>query len=158
MVGCVSKGPEMTHSSHTIMPDLTARRFCVRIVISGLLIISIAACDDLRAYTQYEDLSAARMSGAVERGWIPEWLPEQAIHIHEHHDLDTNVQAISFRIKSESEFEWPSICARAERPTAPRLKTKLFPKSVHKLKDVRNCRNHFAARGEDGAIHIWTVR
>ncbi len=118
----------------------------MRILISAFLILGVAACSDLHIYTEHDDLEAARTDGAMERGWLPEWMPERAILIHEYHDLDTSAQAISFQIEGNAKFEWPAMCTRAVQPTPPRLKTKLFPKSVHKLKGVKNCRDYFVAQ------------
>jgi len=45
----------------------------------------------------YKDMDAARKDNAVERGWIPNIIPESSTEIHERHDLDTNRVWISFK-------------------------------------------------------------
>jgi hypothetical protein len=57
-----------------------------KLLLAGLLVTS---CGE-RAEVFYADGSAARRAGAVERGWIPGWLPKSARDIHEVHDIDTN--------------------------------------------------------------------
>ena len=107
-------------------------------------------------YSQYEDLDAVREDGAFERGWFPAWMPESAVDIHEFHDLDTNQQAMSFRLEPNQKFIWPERCSESRRPVKPRFKTKLFPKDVHKLPEVQNCRDYYAVQDSDGIVHMWS--
>ncbi|MBO6687864.1 MAG: hypothetical protein JJ931_15740 [Henriciella sp.] len=129
----------------------------MRHLVIGGLALALCGCDDLRMYSEYEDLNAVRADGAFERGWFPTWMPGDAVDIHEYHDLDTNIQAISFRIENDGEFEWPERCTVAIKAAAPRLKTKRFPKAVHKLDNVLNCRDYFVVRDERGTIHMWSM-
>lgn len=48
----------------------------------------------------YATAVAARAAGAVERGWLPEELPDSAFDIAESHHLDTNVGSGSFRFQA----------------------------------------------------------
>ncbi|HSC26285.1 MAG TPA: hypothetical protein VLD67_03370 [Vicinamibacterales bacterium] len=53
--------------------------------------LSCAACRDLEVVTAvYATLNEARAAGAIERGWIPEGLPQGTHDIREAHDLDSN--------------------------------------------------------------------
>lgn len=130
----------------------------MRRFISATLCLCLAACDDLRTYSEYDDLDAIRADGAFEKGWFPAWMPEHAIDIHEYHDLDTSLQAISFRLEGDLEFEWPTPCSLAAKPNAPHLKTNIFPKSVHRRASVQKCDEYYVWQGTDGAIHMWTIR
>ena len=123
---------------------------CLALVLTG--------CDDLRMYTEYEDIDAVRADGAFERGWFPTWMPEHAIEIHEYHDLDTSIQSISFRVENGSEFKWPEHCSISINASKPGLKTKKFPKAVHKLEGVRNCRNYYVVSDNKGMVHMWNIR
>ena len=54
---------------------------------SFLLLPFIVACHNLQVVTNtYNTLAEARSSGAIERGWIPGFLPEGAYEIREAHD------------------------------------------------------------------------
>ena len=128
----------------------------IKLLAASLISIISSACDDLRIYSQYGDLNAAREDGAFERGWFPHWMPENAVDIHEFHDLDTNQQAISFRLKNHHTFEWPQHCSPSRDPIKPRLKTKLFPTEVHKLGDVKSCLDHYAVQDANGIFHMWS--
>ncbi|MGK7949074.1 MAG: hypothetical protein AB4368_09785 [Xenococcaceae cyanobacterium] len=48
---------------------------------------------DSNTYQNYEETVA---KGAIERGWIPDFLPVSAINIQEKHDLDTNEIILKF--------------------------------------------------------------
>jgi hypothetical protein len=48
------------------------------------------ACSDEQE-SHYADVATARQAGLLDRGWIPDILPPDAVDIREVHDLDTNV-------------------------------------------------------------------
>ena len=51
----------------------------------------VSACRNLDVVTaSYATLAQARAAGAIERGWVPEGLPEGSYELREAHDLDTN--------------------------------------------------------------------
>jgi hypothetical protein len=59
-----------------------------------LLVVGSSGCveacrEDFEAH--YPDVAAARRDGALDRGWLPEFLPPDAIDISEEHNIDTNV-------------------------------------------------------------------
>jgi hypothetical protein len=57
-------------------------------LLAGPLIVG---CRDLDVITNsHTTLDDARRAGAIERGWVPKWLPPGAREIREAHDLDTN--------------------------------------------------------------------
>ena len=50
---------------------------------------------------KYADTKAAKAAGAfVEGGWIPDIVPEDAVDIHEVHDLDVNLTWVFFKTQS----------------------------------------------------------
>lgn len=126
------------------------------IVSSALLCLLVTACDE-RQYSAYNNVEAIHADGAFKRGWFPYWMPDAAVDIHEYHDLDTNIQAISFRIAGNAAFDGPAICSPSKAPPRPRIKTKLFPKRVHEFDGVQNCRDYFVVQMPDGIVHMWTT-
>ena len=52
---------------------------------------------------EYPTLAAAHADGALERGWIPPWIPDSARNLREAHDLDTNRRWLSLEVAPE---EW----------------------------------------------------
>jgi hypothetical protein len=47
------------------------------------------------------NIDAARRDGAIERGWIPDIIPESSSEIYERHNLDTNRVWIRFRFDNK---------------------------------------------------------
>jgi hypothetical protein len=102
----------------------------------GALIVLISATSVLAACVaempeaSYEDLNAAIADGAVERGWIPDWLPPSAQDIKEKHDLDTNSQIVRFTISSSNSETLPDHCRSVHSAQPPKLSASWWPKSV----------------------------
>ena len=49
-----------------------------------------------RVESTYANYADAKRAGAIERGWIPAFVPRSATDIQESHDLDTNRQHLRF--------------------------------------------------------------
>lgn len=67
--------------------------------LNGLLVVGtllLTGCDETIRMS-YPTTAAARAHGAVQRGWLPEELPDSATNISEVHDLDTNTGGGSFQ-------------------------------------------------------------
>ena len=65
---------------------------------SGWLLVgalALAACQVGTYEVQYEDAVAARQQEAIERGWVPEWLPEDTTDIHQIHDPATGARVLT---------------------------------------------------------------
>lgn len=66
---------------------------------TAVLLLSLGACSTQveEAYPTWAD---AERAGAVERGWIPTFVPSSARDIRESHDLDSNRQTLRFTARS----------------------------------------------------------
>jgi len=60
-----------------------------------ILLLSLAACSEQVEET-YPTWAEAQRAGAVERGWIPTFVPRSAREIRDSHDLDSNRQTLFF--------------------------------------------------------------
>jgi hypothetical protein len=58
---------------------------------------AIGSLDRETQLSHYANLAAARQSGIIDRGWVPEFLPTDSTNISETHDLDTNTGTGSFK-------------------------------------------------------------
>ena len=85
----------------------------LRIVVSLLAAVLLLGCTDETFDASYATTSAALADGAVERGWIPEWIPSSATDIHEVHNLDSNQSALSFTLP-EAAWRPPASCRRTD--------------------------------------------
>ncbi|MCL6713587.1 hypothetical protein M8R20_42115 [Pseudomonas sp. R2.Fl] len=84
----------------------------------GLLIILpclglLAGCLSDTLDAAYGNLAEARADGAIDRGWIPAWVPESATALHEVHNLDTNVSALAFDLPGDTRIPLPGGCLPA---------------------------------------------
>ncbi|ASU81784.1 hypothetical protein CDO52_02350 [Nocardiopsis gilva YIM 90087] len=111
----------------------------------------LASCSAETQEAHYDDLEEARAEGAVDQGWIPEWVPEEARNIQEMHDLDTNAQLLAFTVGSRT---MPEPCEElAVDPEGPSLSADWFPRRPGSL--TKQC-GEFHAVLNDGRIHAWT--
>ena len=69
-----------------------------KFVTVGLLLSLMACSDDMRE--SYASLADAKRAGAIERGWVPAFVPPSAHRITDVHDLDTNAQTLEFTVNS----------------------------------------------------------
>lgn len=73
----------------------------------------LAGCLSDTLDATYGNLAEARADGAIERGWIPDWVPESATALHEVHTLDTNVSALAFDLPGDTRVPLPDGCLPA---------------------------------------------
>jgi hypothetical protein len=78
----------------------------------------LAGCGEYKD-SMYADFAAAKADGAVERGWIPGWIPTTSVEIKEAHDLDTHRSALALRFSEKEEWSVPEHCERIEREDVP---------------------------------------
>ncbi len=61
-----------------------------RLAVVALCLLALVACQRDRYETGYDDFVTARQQDAVDRGWIPEFLPEEATDLREAHTPATD--------------------------------------------------------------------
>lgn len=66
-------------------------------LVTVALLLSLGACGEQMEET-YATWAEADRAGAVERGWVPAFVPTTAHDIMEIHDIDTNQQRLEFTI------------------------------------------------------------
>ena len=71
-------------------------RSCSLAGLVALELLALPGCRETQR-AQYADYHQAEASGAVQRGWIPAFVPRSATDIAEVHDLDLNTQRLRFR-------------------------------------------------------------
>ena len=59
------------------------------------LVLSLGACSDVME-EHFATWADADRAGAVERGWVPAFVPKSATNISETHNIDTNAQTLEF--------------------------------------------------------------
>lgn len=73
----------------------------------------LVGCEVTKA--EYRDRTDAASRNAFQAGWLPEWLPEDAVDIRETHDADTNESWLVFRLTS-GHWMVPDECAETGTP------------------------------------------
>jgi len=64
-------------------------------MLPAALLLSLAACSEQVEET-YPTWAEAQRAGAVDRGWVPAFVPSSARQIEDTHDLDSNRQTLRF--------------------------------------------------------------
>jgi len=123
------------------------------IVIIICLILN--GCSDVYS-AKFTDVDEASEAGAFIRGWLPDWLPSNAVNIYEIHNLDTNVQAFSYQLPEIQ--KWPSDCEFVKSTPNPRLKAKSFPENLHEFSDLKKCDDFWGASSDAGIYYFWNNR
>ncbi|MDN0081902.1 hypothetical protein QU487_03890 [Crenobacter sp. SG2305] len=76
--------------------------------VAGLLVL-LAGCSD-RQDNHYASYEEAKSVGAVEHGWVPDWLPADTGEIDEAHDIDTNRSMVRFALPDNKTLALPLDC------------------------------------------------
>ena len=83
------------------------------VAVVGMAVI-VASCGE-RPEAFYADAAAARAARAIDRGWIPDWLPATARAIHEVHNIDTNQSLLAFSFDPADIPNVAQSCAQVSR-------------------------------------------
>ena len=133
-----------------VISEAVARRQLPRALVA-LIILMLAtsvltACAAEMVEASYENLGAAIADGAVDRGWVPDWLPPSAHDIREKHDLDTNSQIMRFTAPFWNGETLPDHCRSVESAAPERLTASWWPKSVGETaEEVFECNGGYLA-------------
>lgn len=74
-----------------------------------------AGCGSIEVVqTEYATAEAAKAEGAIPRGWLPAWLPEDAKNIIEIHDVGTNESTFSFSTGQSDPILRDAVCTPIE--------------------------------------------
>jgi hypothetical protein len=100
-------------------------------ILIAAFLVGLAACSETFD-TTYKSYSEAVSAGAVSRGWVPNWLPEQASDILEVHNIDSNAVMLRFSYPETVTVALPANCRRTTlaEVTAPPFKRSWWPADV----------------------------
>jgi hypothetical protein len=83
-----------------------------------LLLVQLTACVGEDRVERYASLDAARADGAIQRGWIPDFVPPSAANIVEKHNIDTNETWGRFEFAASDAESFASSLTEASVPVA----------------------------------------
>ncbi len=97
----------------------------------SLIATILTGCYRETVESSFPTAADALGSPAAANGWIPPWLPEDAVDIHEVHDLDSNEGALVAKLPNESKFA-PDACRHANggQFMAPAFSRKWLPSAL----------------------------
>jgi len=95
----------------------------------ALAIVACLGCGEQQEAT-YADRRAALRAGAIERGWVPEWIPKTARDLREVHNVDTNQSMLSFRYDRGDRLSVPGSCSPATTVSAPPFRVASWPRDI----------------------------
>jgi hypothetical protein len=123
---------------------------------SLLFMIGLVACFPRETIeSTYENIDQAVTAGAVERGWVPEWLPDAAVNLHEKHDLDRNASILRFSV-SLTDFAIPLDCQETTDPPSATLTADWWPAGLHRTHRTFSCAGSYLATDkENGYVYLW---
>lgn len=78
------------------------------------LVALVCSCTQDVLDVAYATRTEAAAAGAIERGWIPSWIPSEASDLHEVHNIDTNESALAFRLPAGRAWRPPAPCRTAD--------------------------------------------
>lgn len=139
-------------------------RSCVRNSALAVAMLLAISCGE-RQEVLYPDRAAAQQAGAIDRGWVPVWVPKSARAIHEIHDLDTNRSMMSFSFDAGEPLNLGSACTQVQRDAlrpVPFAKT-WWPNDVPPTQSVSHRHVYYACQDgayvavspRDGEAHYW---
>ncbi|MFC3814937.1 hypothetical protein [Lysobacter sp. GCM10012299] len=82
----------------------------MRFAIVSVVCVWLTACALETLDTHFSTAKEAIDAGMVEKGWIPNWIPQDATDLREVHNLDSNVSELSFAMPSGSQVHLSSDC------------------------------------------------
>ena len=76
-------------------------------------LVALAGCEACRETFEerYPTVKAAEQAGAIQRGWIPHWIPPSATDIAEVHNVDTNYRLLAFSYDSYATDTFLKACS-----------------------------------------------
>src|SRR5690606_35713915 len=87
-------------------------RFSRLVAFAAAMLASACTNDVLDA--SYPTQAEAVAAGAVQRGWIPAWVPPEATDLREVHNVDTNESALLFTLPAKLNWRPPASCRDAD--------------------------------------------
>ena len=73
----------------------------MKLLFAASLVLLLVACREEKE-ERYATWAEAKRAGAIDRGWLPPFVPTNARDINDSHNLDTNEQKLSFTVPAEA--------------------------------------------------------
>jgi hypothetical protein len=85
-----------------------------QLIQATILCSLVSGCFWETTDASYGTAAEAMDSGVMGKGWIPEWLPQDATDLREVHNVDSNVSELSFTTPHAKSVRLPADCRPVE--------------------------------------------
>lgn len=124
------------------------------LVVVALVAVGLSGCAREQYETSYPDLVTARQRDAIERGWIPEFLPEATTDLRELHEPGTRQHVVRGTLDEE---DLPDECEEVEVVGTPPLSPPWLPSAAGSVGTPLRC-GGWAGTIDDSTLVLWTDR
>ena len=124
------------------------------VLLAIILLIAVGCTPGETPEEAYAGYDEALADGAIERGWIPVWLPETAVNIQEKHDLDSNASILVIDVAGS--FAIPEGCNLTTESRASNLSAPWWPAATVAELPVYDCDNGYLALDDgESRVYFW---
>ena len=126
------------------------------IILLSLTMMMLTACQFSETpESTFADYEKTAVSGLIDRGWIPDWLPVTAVNIHEKHDLDTNASILTF--ETGAAFAAPIGCEPTTNSPAAAFEASWWPQVMEESWSLYECgdQTYLAVETAETAVYFW---
>ncbi|MBY5162302.1 hypothetical protein [Salsipaludibacter albus] len=115
--------------------------------------MALAGCAQEVHDAAWDDLVTARQQDAIDRGWVPEWLPEDATDLVERNHPESGEVVVRATLPSD---EWLDACTPTDQPPArPDLSPDWWQPGPDGV--PHTCDDDWSALREADLLWIWTL-
>lgn len=126
------------------------------LVVTAVLALALTACARGRLQSSWPDVVQARQGDAIERGWIPEFLPESTTDLREVHDPSTRQHVVMGTLPGG---DLPEECKEVEIVGTPPLDADWLPTAAGSVGTPLRCGawdGTLDPDDDDATILLWT--
>lgn len=122
-----------------------------------LVAMAITGCAVDRYDASYVDVFAARAEDAVDRGWVPEWMPESASNIQTSHLPRDGASILAAHLGGDRETI-NEACELVPSADAPVMSAPWFDEQAATDGEARKCDDDRFVVVEGDLLYAWTPK
>lgn len=120
-------------------------------VVAVVATTALSACARDTHGADWPDLVTARQQDAIDRGWIPEFLPEAARDLRQLNDPETGAGIVVASMAPDVDI--PECGGQAPEPVAPPLEASWWPEPV--IEEAVTCQDGWMLHRDGEQLALW---
>lgn len=124
----------------------------VSVVVALTAVVSLTGCARQTHEAAWPDLVTARQQDAIDREWLPAFLPEQARDIRQRNEPSTGARIAIATIPTDAGVEIPE--CNGQSTTVPPLNAEWFPTQRG---DALTCEDGWMLARNGARVSMWNV-